>query len=562
MRCFLLLILALIPLQSWSEENVRDLKFGTILFDYYQQNYFNSLIGYEVAKARDELKHQKNEARLLQGGMTLSYGLPQQAEDIFLDLLKQQVSEPDRNKAWFYLAKLYYQKGETDKATETLALVKGEIPQEIKREFNYLATLINIHNDHLDIAEQAISASAKGSVYEPYLMFNLAASQLSRGLTSDSEANFQRVINYAQTYKDEEFAVLADRAKQALAHVDVEQNDLLSAWGHLQNVRTTGLYSNRALLSYGWTAIKLERYTQAIPALKALDQRSISIAEVQEAKVLLAHLYEQQGAHRTALKHYLLAEKAFASGVDAIAGARRVIAGQRIPQEFVRNLEAMMDETDWYGSEPSLDYNKLTPFLIELMLSNPFHIVIKELRDLYALQDNLNYWRRQADEHQLIIRHRQQGWSSDSLAKFVEENQATKDQMEIKVSELQLHSVALSVEEQQRFEPMLDAVRDDFDQMEKMLKKIRRIEKPYRESEQKLAWMAQLHQEIDNKLAQVDQLILKLEQVMRKVVNAELDKHEERMKYYWAQARLGKARLYDRTLLNLEQAAPVPTEVN
>ena len=562
MRCFLLLILALIPLQSWSEENVRDLKFGTILFDYYQQNYFNSLIGYEVAKARGELKHQKNEARLLQGGMTLSYGLPQQAEDIFLDLLKQQVSEPDRNKAWFYLAKLYYQKGETDKATETLALVKGEIPQEIKREFNYLATLINIHNDHLDIAEQAIAASAKGSVYEPYLMFNLAASQLSRGLIGDSEINFQRVIDYTKTHKDEEFAVLADRAKQALAHVDVEQNDLLSAWGHLQNVRTTGLYSNRALLSYGWTAIKLERYTQAIPALKALDQRSISIAEVQEAKVLLAHLYEQQGAHRTALKHYLLAEKAFASGVDAIGGARRVIAGQRIPQEFVRNLEAMMDETDWYGSEPSLDYNKLTPFLIELMSSNPFHIVIKELRDLYALQDNLNYWRRQADEHQLIIRHRQQGWSSDSLAKFVEENQATKDQMEIKVSELQLHSVALSVEEQQRFEPMLDAVRDDFDQMEKILKKIRRIEKPYRESEQKLAWMAQLHHEIDNKLAQVDQLILKLEQVMRKVVNAELDKHEERMKYYWAQARLGKARLYDRTLLNLEQAAPVPTEVN
>ena len=551
----------LLPSLASSAERLRDLKFGTILFDYYQQNYFNSLIGYEVAKARGELQNQKNEARLLQGGMTLSYGLPQQAEAIFLELLEQQVSKPDQNKAWFYLAKLYYQKGETDKAAATLSQVNGEIPDEIVREYNYLATLINIKNDHLEVAGNSIDMIAKGSVYEPYLRFNLAASQLAAGNLSDSESNFKRVIRYADSHTDEEFVVLADRAKQALAHVDINQGDLLAAWQDLQNVRTTGLYSNRALLSYGWTAIKLERYTQAIPALKALDRRSISIAEVQEAKVLLAHLYEQQGAHRTALKQYLLAEKAFAQGVDAIAGARRVIAGQRIPQEFVRNLEAMMDETDWYGSEPSLDYNKLTPFLIELMSSNPFHIVIKELRDLYALQDNLSYWRRQANEHQLIIRHRQQGWSSESLAKFVSRQQQRKDQMEIMVSELELHSVALNVEEQQRFEPMLEAVRDDFDQMEKMLKKIKRIEKPYRESEEKLAWMAELHNRIDIKLARVNGLIKKLENVMRKVVNAELDKHEERMKYYWAQARLGKARLYDRTLMNLEQVPTAPTEV-
>lgn len=551
----------LLPSLALSAERLRDLKFGTILFDYYQQNYFNSLIGYEVAKARGELQNQKNEARLLQGGMTLSYGLPQQAEAIFLELLEQQVSKPDQNKAWFYLAKLYYQKGETDKAAATLSQVNGEIPDEIVREYNYLATLINIKNDHLEVAGNSIDMIAKGSVYEPYLRFNLAASQLAAGNLSDSESNFKRVIRYADSHSDEEFVVLADRAKQALAHVDINQGDLLAAWQDLQNVRTTGLYSNRALLSYGWTAIKLERYTQAIPALKALDRRSISIAEVQEAKVLLAHLYEQQGAHRTALKQYLLAEKAFAQGVDAIAGARRVIAGQRIPQEFVRNLEAMMDETDWYGSEPSLDYNKLTPFLIELMSSNPFHIVIKELRDLYALQDNLSYWRRQANEHQLIIRHRQQGWSSESLAKFVSRQQQRKDQMEIMVSELELHSVALNVEEQQRFEPMLEAVRDDFDQMEKMLKKIKRIEKPYRESEEKLAWMAELHNRIDIKLARVNGLIKKLENVMRKVVNAELDKHEERMKYYWAQARLGKARLYDRTLMNLEQVPTAPTEV-
>ncbi len=548
------------------EIKLRDLKYGTILFDYYQQNYFASLIGYEVANSRGELNHQLDEARLLHGGMTLSYGLPDEAEGIFQQLLNAdssrdsdrsnaEISDEVRNKAWFYLAKMYYHKGEAKKAATTLGYIQGDIPSIIHNEYNYLATLINIRNNNLNSVEKALSSVMKGSVFEPYLIFNLASSQLTSGDIKSSEINFQKVITYGDTHPKEEFQVLADRAKQALAHIDVEQGDLLSAWSHLQFVRTTGLYSNRALLSYGWTAIKLERYDIAIPALSALDHRSISIAEVQEAKVLLAHLYEQQGAPRTALKQYLLAERAFAGGIESIDSARRIIAGQRIPEEFVINLDAMMDETDWYGSEPSLDYNKLTPFLIELMSSNSFHIVLKELRDLYALRENLSYWSRQAQEHQLIISHRHQGWSSETLHDFVSASKKQKDAMEIQISELGLHAKTLSVKEQNRFAPLLDATKDDFEFLETNFAKIAKIEKPYEESENTLRWMAKLHKRIGHQLKQTEQMIKKLENVMRIVVNAELDKHEERMRYYWAQARLGKARLYDQTLNSIEEDA-------
>lgn len=544
---------------SDEEVKLRDLKYGTILFDYYQQNYFASLIGYEVANSRGELNHQIDEARLLHGGMTLSYGLPDEAESIFQQLLnakdKKEISEEVRNKAWFYLAKMYYHKGEANKAGETLNYISGDIPQDIHNEYNYLATLINIRNKNLTSAEEALNSVMKGSVFEPYLIFNLASSQLKNGDTPNSEVNFQKVIDYGTNHPEEEFQVLADRAKQALAHIDIEQENLLAAWLHLQFVRTTGLYSNRALLSYGWSAIKLERYDIAIPALRALDRRSISIAEVQEAKVLLGHLYEQQKAPRTALKQYLLAEKSFASGIASIESARRVIAGQRIPEEFVINLDAMMDETDWYGSQPSLDYNKLTPFLIDLMSSNSFHVVLKELRDLYALRENLSYWSRQAQEHQLIIRHRRQGWSSERLGSFIDDSRIQKDAMEVEISELALHAKTLSVKEQDRFAPLLDSTKDDFKFLETNFTKIEKIKKPYKESEKTLLWMAKLHERIHQQLIQTDNMIKKLESVMRIVVNAELDKHEERMRYYWAQARLGKARLYDQTLNSIEEDA-------
>ena len=554
----LLLLFTSSQLNAIENDSLRDLKYGTILFDYYQQNYFSALIGHEVASSRKELNHQINQARLLQGGMTLSYGLPDEAEKIFQQLLNKEeadITEDVKNKAWFYLAKMYYHKGEDQKAAENLVRIQGHIPDEIHKEFNYLATLINIRNTHLESVEQTLDHVMQGSIYEPYLIFNLAASQLAKGDKDSAKYNFSKVVRYGEKHPQEEFLVLADRAKQALAHIEIEQGNLLNAWLHLQNVRTTGLYSNRALLSYGWTAIKLERYEVAIPALRALDKRSISIAEVQEAKVLLAHLYEQQGAPRTALKQYLLAERAFSAGIESIESARRIIDGQRIPEEFVINLDAMMDESDWYGSEPSLDYNKLTPFLIELMSSNPFHTVLKELRDLYALRENLSYWSRQAQEHRLIISHRQQGWDSNSLKQFIAESQQQKSQMEIKMGELGLHSKTLNIKEQYRFAPLLDAMAIDFDFLEKNLKKIKNIEKPYQESEKNLAWMAQLHKRIQQQLLATDQMIKKLENIMRIVVNAELDKHEERMKYYWAQARLGKARLYDKTLITIEEDA-------
>jgi len=267
---------------------------------------------------------------------------------------------------------------------------------------------------------------------------------------------------------------------------------------------------------------------------------------------LLGHLYEQQGATRTALKQYLLAEKAFDGGVQSIAKARKVIAGQRIPEEFVINLDAMMDETDWYGSEPSLDYNKLTPFLVELMSSNPFHSVIKELRDLYALRNNLTYWARQALEHQLIIKHRQQGLTSKKIERFIRKSEQQQEELENNISDLRLHTMTLDVEEQERFTALLEATDHDFEYLDDKLAKVKGIKEPFRQSEENVRWAKKLHKRIQQKLTNTDSLIKKLENVMRTVVNAELDNHEERMRYYWAQARLGKARLYDQTLNEIE----------
>lgn len=546
-----LLLLSAI-MHSASAAVVQDLEYGGILFDYYQQDYFSALVQYEYAESRHALQHEADEAGLLKGGMTLSYGLAGQAEQIFRQLLTPEVAAEQRNRAWFYLAKLYYQKADIARSADALMQTGGQIPADIREEYNYLATLINIHNNQTGAANAGIDQLSAASRFQPYLIYNLAIRQLQDGKTKEAMDNLRRVMSVAGKRKDSEFAVLADRARHALAQLAMQRGDLLSAWQSLQGVRTTGLYSNRALLTYAWAAIKQERYAEAVPALQLLDQRSIAIAETQEAKILLAHVYETQAANRSALKQYLLAEKDFKEGLSAIEHARTVIASQEIPQEFVINLEAMLDESDWYGMQPSLDYNKLTPFLTELMASNNFYSVIKELRDLYGIRRNLGYWQMQTHEHELIIRSRRDQTGMDQLLADVRSSQQQFRSYRDGLQELKLTTLTLSEQDQERFTSLWQNTMQELDLVGDKVDQVAAIKTPYRLSyqlEQRSKVLAgQVNQELNNTNA----LIRSLETVMRSVIGAELDQHQERIRYYWAQARLGKARLYDKALNNIE----------
>ena len=558
----LLLILLSMPLCAFAGEikTVQQLKYGTVLFEYFQQSYFFALVEHEYAVETGNEIARKPSAEVLKGGMMLSYGIADESQQIFSRLLDNISEESVRNRAWYYLAKLYYQKGQVAKASNALQNIEGTIPTEIHPQYHYLATLINLHGSHVSVARQIIDGALKNSSFEPYLLYNLAVRQAQIGSAEEAVANLQRVTAYGN--RGEELAVLSDRARHALAQIAINTGQLPNAWLHLQNIRTTGLYSNRALLSYGWSAIKLKRFEQAIPALQLLEQRSIAIAEVQEVKVLLPHLYEQQGLSRRALKGYLLAEKAFKQGIEDIEQARQIIAMQDVPEEFVSNLEAITADSDWYGAQPDINYQRLTPFLIDLMASHVFQATLKELGDLYALRKNLQYWSAQAREHELILNKKHVDFSAEAIEQKADKTAALKASFDDQKLELKLHTLTLSLEDQQRFKALLDTTEQELELLDDKITRIKNIDRRYSHSKQQVKKVRAMHKEIARQLKRTNHYIDTLEPVMRRVVNAELNKHEERMRYYWAQARLAKARLYDSELTTLDNMDPEQPATN
>lgn len=534
------------------------LEYGTVFYDFYQQDYFTALVDHEYVSHMGNPIALGDQSQVLKGGMLVSYGVPNQALPIFERLLASTHDEETQNSAWYYLARLYYNKSDAANAAKALGNIQGKVSSDVHAEYHYLATLININGNHLEKAEQAFEVLPQTSPYHPYLRFNMAIGHLKSGNLVQAVGELEHVASYAGT--KEELLVLADRARHGLAQLAIQSGSFLEAWNYLTGIRSVGLYSNRALLTYAWAAIKLKRFDDAISALEILNERSIALPEVQEAKVLLAHLYEQQGEPRKALKSNLLAEKEFKKGLEKVEEARRIIGLRDVPREFIRNLEAIMDESEWHGIQLSVDYKKLTPFLIDLMASNAFTEVLRELTDLYYIQNNLQYWSKQTAEHALILENSSQKTFDNNVRQFLQKSETLQSRFDDQTLELRLLTLTLEESVQDRMSALIETTMQELKILQGTVNQLKDVKAPYRLPESYGGNVASLHKRLDVQLAETNKFISVLEPVMRDLVNVELNKHEERMRYYWAQSRLAKARLYDSTLLELEQAKSITND--
>jgi len=531
-----------------------DLEYGPVLYEFYQGQYFYGLIEDSFALAAGNKIAHTPQAKLLSGSMMLRFGMPDSAAGIFNALLDTNSSTEVKNRAWYHLARLYFNKSDINSARQAINKIKGEVPKDIHIDYHYLASLVDHDGRHVEMVEEGIASLSNRLPQYSYLLFNMAVTQLRSGDVMEAVGKLEEIAAYNGT--DRELLLLGDRARHGLAQLATQAQDLPRAWQYLTGIRTTGLYSNRGLLSYAWTAIKMKMYNEAIPALQLLDQRSIAIPEVQEAKVLLAHLYEQEGAPRKALKSNLLAEKAFKEGLQTLDQARKIIARRDVPREFIENIEAIMDESDWYASHASVDYKKLTPFLIDLMASHPFNETLKDLAALYVLEDNLSYWLSQTSEHKLILKNAQNKNVKNELDQLLKRSDMISEKLLDQKTEIHLTTLTLEPDEKQKLNVLIESAEHDLKILEDKIYQLKKIKQPYVQPADYVALVNRNHTRINEQLSKTRQLISKLEPVMRKLVESELSNHEQRMRYYWAQSRLAKARLFDSTLLSLEKARP------
>ncbi len=416
-RCFVAALLLVAPATTVSAAEterpsaVKDLHYGEVLFHFYQNDLLATLTQLQVAEQQGHLKHHAEEAKILEAGLYLNYGMQREAQRLFEALLDEQdIPLHIRNRAWFQLANIAFQKGHHSDAQTALAYIDGvmEASQEGRRQLLAGQVLIaqQRYQEAADLLQQW-SASEQPELY-PYALFNRAVALI---LDQQIEAGISVLeqITHLESEDSEQLA-LADKANLDIANTVLTRGDPARALTYFEKIRLTGPFASNALLGAGWAHVKQEQYEQAIRFWQALSERDTIQHTTQEALIGVPYAYSKIGALGTAAKRY---EKTLAKLQLEKALLNDVIT--TIQEGALLDAVTQLNPTQPFESTwqlHALPKSEESQYLYPLLAGNPFREAVRNYLDLMAISATLEKWSNSIDAFNDILATRREGYAA------------------------------------------------------------------------------------------------------------------------------------------------------
>lgn len=368
---------------------VQDPHYGDSLFHFYQSRYFSAVTNLMVSQHFARMPRHADEAEILRGGLFLSYGLHREAGEVFAQLIERGAPPPVRDRAWYFLAKIRYQRGLLAEADDALSRIDKPLPVAALEEDRQLLTAnVLLARGRYAQAATVLKAIPPTSEAAHYARYNLGVALIRDGKALDGGPVLAALGGLVTD--NEDLRALRDRANVAMGFASLQQGNTILARDYLQRVRLTGPMSNKALLGFGWAAAEQKRFTNALAPWTELAQRDLSDAAVLEAKLAVPYAYAELGAHQQALALYQQAIGAFdreTAAIDASVAAIR--DGKLLDGLMARNPG---EEMGWFWNITDLpEMPHLAP-LAPILAEHAFQEGFKNYRDLVFLGNNLRQW--------------------------------------------------------------------------------------------------------------------------------------------------------------------------
>jgi tetratricopeptide (TPR) repeat protein len=371
---------------------VQDLPYGEVLFEFFQEDYFSALTRLLAARERNEIPHHAAESELMLGGLYLSYGQHRLAGEIFERVLAQSVEPALHDRAWFFLAKIWHQRGYLPEAEAALLRITGELPEDLEPERHMLLAQVLMDQGRFAEALTALESWKRpGDAWIGYAKYNIGVSLVRLGQV---EAGARVLDEVGQLdAENPDFAALRDKANVALGYAWLQASRPVEAKPSLQRVRLDGPFSNKALLGVGWSDAEASNYQGALTPWLELRDRSLLDSAVQESLLAVPYAFAQLGAEKQAADHYNGAITAFNREIARLTTSIEAIEnGELITELLGQHADFSADSSGWYWRLEKVPDTVESRYLYELMASNRFQEGLKNYRDLLHLNRNLDGW--------------------------------------------------------------------------------------------------------------------------------------------------------------------------
>jgi len=387
-------------------QDVKDLHYGDVLFYFYQDDYFDSITRLLAARQLERLPNTQGEAELLLGGLYLSLGEHVEAGNIFEKLLNANTSEAVRNKAWFYLGKVWYQRGYLQESERALRQVSEKIQPRISAERYMLLAQLMLREDRYDDAIAALSAWHGPPDWTAYAEFNLGVALVRKGRLPDAVPHLDQVGRMETS--NEEMLSLRDRANLALGFALLQAERAADARPILERVRLDGPYSSKALLGVGWADSALGQFKRALVPWLALRKRDLLDSAVQESYLTVPYAYNQLGASGQAAEFYNTAIDSFDAELKRIDDSIEQIRSGNLLDRLLNDDKK--DTLTWYWQLKTLPDAPESRYLYQLLAGNEFQEGLKNYRELGFMNRNLDDWRENLSAFNDMLDTRQQAY--------------------------------------------------------------------------------------------------------------------------------------------------------
>jgi len=386
---------------------VQDLHYGDVLFQFYKGDDFEALTRLEAYEHWNRLPNHRHDAALLAGGLYLSLGMHNEAGKRFETLLTDDVPVGVRNRAWFYLAKVWYTRAYYDRSEQALGRITGVLPAALEAERQHLLVNVLMRQNRFDEAAAKLASWQGPPDWMAYARFNLGVALARQNRMSDADPVLTSVgtLNVAGA----ELQALRDKANLALGYAWLQAGNPTAARTALERVRLTGPYATRALLGAGWASAALGQYQEALTPWLALRDRNLLDAAVQESYLAVPFAFAKLNANAQAAEYYESAIKSFNAEGERIDAAVERIGGGHLMDDMLGE-DKQAQQLGWFWQLQSLPDAPQSRYLYGLLADNDFQEGLKNYRDLGYLGGSLTRWQQSMDAFGAMIDTREQAY--------------------------------------------------------------------------------------------------------------------------------------------------------
>ncbi|WP_445355467.1 hypothetical protein ACJJI5_02875 [Microbulbifer sp. EKSA008] len=380
-------------------QRAQDLAYGATLYEYFQGNYFDALSTLLVAQQRDSIQIHRDNAALIEGGISLGFGLHRRAAELFEEQSNVEAAPKYRRTAWLKLAELNYLNG--DFVSAAAHLEKSGVAEESSLPLN-----LALRNKDLTTAQKLLETSDLYPAEKLLGHINLGAAFARSGQLPAAIHEYQVAVDFAETIDipSSEIPILIDKAHIGMGYALALAEQHSAAKEAFSRVRLNTPWATRALLGMAWSSINGEDYQAGIDALQFLLDKHRYSPAAREAMVALPYGYEKLENRSVALRAYQSAEAYYLETLTELHQLQQDLATEPLAYDPVQREAWRYGWLQLAQASPLLRDNQ--HFLRPILQSDHFQLRLTKLRDLQQLTQVLQTWQDKLPQFADLIEER------------------------------------------------------------------------------------------------------------------------------------------------------------